>query len=127
MFASENLPVIRAWKPETLAAPLEIVLDIAARIPSLSRALIVLTPHGRDLLADAEHDLLWHRFGLPVFEQLRGYDGRVIARECEIHDGLHCDTSDLPAGEYDRHLCDCGLETPRLKKLLKPKARTAAA
>ncbi len=34
-------------------------------------------------------NLLWRSLGLPVFEQLTAWDGTVIARECEIHDGLH--------------------------------------
>jgi len=40
-------------------------------------------------LSDADREQFWRTFQVPVFEQRRGFDGRVIARECEAHSGLH--------------------------------------
>jgi hypothetical protein len=86
-------------------------------------------------MTDEDRDLLWRAFGLPVFEQLLGADGRVVARECEVHDGLHADEGEtLLAGEAAGHSaeivtghCYCGLETPRLRNIVRLRERAAAA
>lgn len=43
----------------------------------------------RGLLREADRDSLWRAFELPVFEQMRGLDGELLAWECEAHTGLH--------------------------------------
>jgi phenylacetate-coenzyme A ligase PaaK-like adenylate-forming protein len=47
---------------------------------------------GEPLLADTEREYLWHAFELPVFEELRGSDGELLAWECDGHAGLHLET-----------------------------------
>jgi hypothetical protein len=63
-----------------------------------------------------------------VFEQLRGSDGAVIARECEVHDGLHIIGESRPdlRGEIVTEHCACGAETPRLRSH-RPAESAAAA
>jgi hypothetical protein len=116
---------LAAYKPDALVAPLDTMVRLAyqkssgqLRLPSLSIAIAVLTRLDSPLL-DAHRDLLWHAFGLPVFEILQDSDGTVLARECEVHDGLHFEPaiSNLFAGDEVHHgHCDCGLETPRVTK-----------
>ena len=152
-FEPDDLPALIEYAPDALVLPLGNALALADQkrrglmdLPSLKSALIVLTsvqlPESASI-APHHRDLLWRAFGLPVFEQLRGLDGRVAARECEVHDGLHftpdADSAandgasllmDLPAGcdaEVVREHCECGAETPRLKIVTAPKVRVAAA
>jgi hypothetical protein len=103
-------------------------------LPSLNLAIVVFSAVGPDGALETRHrDLLWKAFGLPVFEQLRGADGRVMARECEVHDGLHLDANQdagLPTDmrvEIVAEQCDCGLETARLRPRIAIRARAAAA
>ena len=96
--------------------------------------MVVLTSLADSPLGDHHRDLLWRAFGVPVFEQLRRWDGTVIAKECEVHDGLHIDeaatTLHLDGGELlvtgastgltaemITDPCDCGAETTRLRSL----------
>jgi hypothetical protein len=116
---------LACYKPDALVAPLDAVLRLAdykltgqLSLPSLSIAIAVLTRLESPLL-DTHRDLLWLAFGLPVFEILQDSNGTVLARECEVHDGLHFEpaSSDLFAGdEVTRGHCDCGVETPRVTK-----------
>jgi len=110
--------------PEALVLPLGLALSLADRkqrglfdLPSLNTAIVVLTSPEDSPLADRHRDLLWRAFGVPVFEQLRGSDGAVIATECEVHDGLHVIEA-LPdlRGEIVTDHCACGAETPRLRR-----------
>jgi hypothetical protein len=126
-FDAEDIIGLHSYAPEALVAPLDVALSLADQksrglidLPTLNVAIVVLTSLEDSLLTDDHRNLLWRAFGLPMFEQLRGWDGAVIARECEVHNGLHLDesvgVSDLP-GEIISERCECGLETPRLKSL----------
>jgi hypothetical protein len=150
-FMSADLPAIETFAPESIVLPLSIALSYSTRrlaeanfLPSLRCAIVVLssleTPCGP--MTDDHRDLLWRAFGLPVFEQLLGADGRVVARECEVHDGLHAErvsvhpeTGDTMilgqatgcSAEIVNSHCDCGLETPRIRNLVRLRERAAAA
>lgn len=124
-FTLDDLPAMHQWAPEAIVAPLDKMLTLAdqrlhgvADLASLRVALIVLTDIDGDTLADDYRELLWQAFQVPVFEQLRGRDGVILARECEVHDGLHLDpgaklTPEIEIALVNDH-CECGLETPRL-------------
>lgn len=56
--------------------------------PTLRR-VTVYSRVDRGLLREADRDSLWRAFELPVFEQIRGLDGELLAWECEAHTGLH--------------------------------------
>jgi hypothetical protein len=131
----DDLPWLRIWGPEALVLPLSLALLLANRkqlglfeLPSLDTALVVLTSLDESPLASRHRDLLWRVFGVPVFEQLRGSDGAVIASECEVHDGLHFQHAQFPGlkGEIVADHCACGAETPRLRSQAFKKAATAA-
>ena len=124
-FGAEDIAGLHSYAPEALVAPLDVALSLADQksrglidLPSLNVAIVVLTSLDDSPLTDDHRGLLWRAFGVPMFEQLRGWDGAVVARECEVHDGLHIDesvaVSDL-GGQIVSERCECGLETPRLK------------
>ena len=140
-----------ALAPEAIAAPLQRALDLAdARmkglvdLSSLSFAVVVLTDVSGAPLDQRQRDLLWRAFRVPVFEQLRDWDGGVIARECETHNGLHLiEGTDARieegelwidgrrtglAGAISQELCECGAEAAVLRDLaVLPTARAVAA
>jgi len=115
---------------------------------------VVLTSLGDSPLEDHHRELLWRAFRVPVFEQLRGWDGAILARECEVHDGLHIEdaavilhlhaeellATQLTAftepivrartgltGDIATAQCECGAETPRLRNLASLRANVTAA
>ncbi|MDP9170520.1 MAG: hypothetical protein M3N54_07885 [Acidobacteriota bacterium] len=107
-----------------MVCPLSLALGLADQklrgfmdFPEPTSALIIVTGIEDSPLEAHHRDLLWSAFGLPVFEQLRGPAGAVIARECEVHDGLHVeDRAALPPGtELLTTACDCGNELPRVR------------
>jgi hypothetical protein len=122
-FTSAEMSFVRAWAPAMLVLPLGLALSLADQkrrglfgLPSLNTAIVVLTSTGDSPLGDHHRDLLWSAFGVPIFEQLRGGDGAVVARECEVHDGLHIvDSTNQLHGEIISDPCACGSETPRLR------------
>jgi hypothetical protein len=137
-FESSDVGGLVRYAPDAMALPLDAALSLAERrlrglfeLPSLKLAVVVFSSVGLHGALEMHHrDLLWKAFGLPVFEQLRGADGRVIARECEVHNGLHLDAAEMPVGmavEIETEQCDCGLETARLRRRMAVRARAAAA
>lgn len=142
---------IRKFKPEAIAGPVRVLrgLAIAMRegrleLPSLRFGIIAFTGIGQACLTPADRDLFWRSFQTPVFEQLRGFQGELLAAECDSHDGLHIKMTraiweqsdgrllvtsleDLRhpvlrlasgfSGVIDRRRCPCGRTEPRLAQL----------
>jgi hypothetical protein len=124
-FAADEISRMLAWRPEALVLSLDLGLSLSDQkrrglfdLPSLDTAIVVLTSFDDSPLADHHRDMLWTAFGVPVFEQLLGSDGTVIASECEVHDGLHLRANEpfFLDGEVVTEQCACGLETPRLRR-----------
>lgn len=136
-FDVDDMASLRAWEPEAIVAPLSLALSLADQqrrghfeLPSLNTAMIVVTSMEDSPLADHHRDLLWNSFRVPAFEQLRGLDGTIIARECEVHDGMHIEDMEAmlhPNGEIVDGQCACGSELPRLRKVEQIQVRRAAA
>lgn len=162
-FREQDIAWLHFYAPEALVVPAGLALDLADRrrrglllLPELKVAVVVLTSLAPPPLSLCDRELLWRAFGVPVFEQLRGWDGAIIARECEVHDGLHIDETSailqmhegellvtqlrVPGepilrartgltGEILPGFCECGAETPRLRNLaaLPSQAAIAAA
>ena len=136
-------PCESQFQPDLLVLHLNAALELTLGTASSASALVVITSVTDAPLADHHRDLLWRSLGLPVFEQLTGWDGTVIGRECEAHDGLHVaaeaaiaevDNGELLltqfsveesvlrartgiAAQLSMSLCECGRDTPRLKKV----------
>ena len=159
-FAIADMTGLRNYAPEALVLPLGLALSLAdqkqrglLKVPNLTTAVVVLTSLSDSPFEDHHRGLLWRAFRVPVFEQLRGWDGAIIARECEVHDGMHIDEAaailhlhedELLAtqlttftepivrartgltGEIETANCECALETPRLRNLASLRANVTA-
>ena len=81
------------------------------------------------LITLAERAEFWRVFGVPLFEQIMDPSGRVIAWECEAHEGLHVESDEIELEGYqlDVNPCGCGRKTPRLQVLAQPELEQAAA
>ena len=110
-------PDAAAFAPAAIAGTWEQLRSLMrASAPSVTHAVIVLWRPGQPRLTEADRDRLWDVFRVPVFEQVIGKSGELLAAECEAHDGLHLESSRLPiGGEYvDAAPCPCGRKTPRI-------------
>jgi hypothetical protein len=52
-------------------------------------AVVVFSGMDAGVLTEEQRDQIWNYYQVPLFEQLVGTDGKVIAAECEVHSGLH--------------------------------------
>ena len=109
---------VSAFAPAALVAPREQLLQLAAaeHPPAFTHAVIALDRPGDPLLSVVERARLWRAFRVPVFEQIVGPDGELLAAECEAHEGLHVETPGLSWDGYrlEMSTCGCGRKTPRL-------------
>jgi len=106
-----------AFAPAAVAGTLEQIRGLAQlQIPSLTHALIVLARPGGHRLAENDRAGLWQDFRLPVFEQIIGPSGELLAAECEAHEGLHVESPELPLAReiIDASPCACGRKTSRI-------------
>ncbi len=103
------------FAPEAIAGTLD-QLETLAGSAAPTHAVIVVGRLRSPRLLEEERERLWQAYRVPVFEQIIGRSGRLLAVECEAHDGLHVESPDfLPAGEKIETLaCACGRTTPRL-------------
>ncbi len=108
------------------------------------QAVVVFSGMEAGILTEEQRDDLWNRFQTPLFEQFVGTDGRIVAAECEVHDGMHIRLDDAiveshcgeivltsltdreaPAlrvlsglsGEIEHAPCECGRAEPRLMRV----------
>jgi hypothetical protein len=70
-------------------------------IGPLTNAVIAFTGVNQGDLTGQDRELLWDVFQVPVFEQYLGFDGRLVAWECEAHEGLHVQSSEAVMEESD--------------------------
>ena len=110
-------PDAAAYEPAAIAATLEQVRALdQPGISSLTHALVILWRPLQERLSEADRDSLWRSFRVPVFEQIIGKSGELLAAECEAHDGLHLMSPALPLdNEYvDAAPCPCGRKSARI-------------
>jgi hypothetical protein len=83
------------FRPEVVAGSPERLEQLAqARRDGLlsagpTHALLALVRPNQSLLDEEQRDRLWEVFRVPVFQQIIGFDGELLAWECEAHSGLH--------------------------------------
>jgi hypothetical protein len=155
--------LLTRFRPEALAASVGVLRMLAkaidngrGRLPSLQCAMIAFTgPWSDGLLHEADRELFWRIFQVPVFEQHLGPDGRVVAWECEAHLGLHLLPTRAVIEDSDQHQllitsltdlrrpavrlrtqlagsiangdCPCGERSPKLLELRNEREELAAA
>jgi hypothetical protein len=61
-------------------------------LESLDIGLLVTTEFGAETLRDIDRVILWQAFGIPVYETIVSLDRRLIACECEAHEGWHLES-----------------------------------
>jgi hypothetical protein len=154
---SKNL---KRFGASALAAPLTVLRELSAAVesgqqemPGLRHFVIPFTGGEQGELKEEDRERFWRVFQVPLFEQRLGFDGRVIAYECEAHSGLHIlperaafeetaasellltSLTDLRhpalrigtrvAGSIQHECCDCGNAAARLVAM-KPLAASPA-
>jgi hypothetical protein len=122
-------PEAAAFRPESIAATwarLEALLTV--EMESLTHAVIVLARPSGDLLTAEQRERLWRALRVPVFEQIIGARGALLAAECEAHAGLHIESAKYDPGSrpIETAPCGCGRTAPRLKPV-EPIEETRAA
>lgn len=104
-------------------------------LPSLDHGVVVLTECGAQPATADFRDLIWRTFGVPVYELFLDLEGKLIASECEAHDGWHLESAATAVylfngelildrrvyalrtgltGYVETALCPCGRSNPRL-------------
>lgn len=142
-------------KIDILAAPVGELRRLAEGPKPHDYPAVAFTGVRHGALTQADRDLIWRAFRVPVFEQFRGLHGELLAEECDAHEGLHVigeaavfetrgkelvATSLLAlrtpvlrvltgfTGEIEKGLCPCGRPGERLLNVAaKPLAMRAAA
>lgn len=136
-FAAESGPVIRVFQPDDLERGLgpfapQAIAASWRRLKELAgsanwhgkiaptHAIVVLHRAVGDAplpspLSAVDREWLWRAFRVPIFEQVIGPRGILLAAECAAHNGLHIEMANWePAEGVERSTCGCGRSTPRL-------------
>ena len=109
---------VKAFRPSAVCGTwAQIQSLLPQRIEYLTHAVIVVARSPAQLLTSGERQQIWRAFRVPVFEQIIGANGLLLAAECEAHAGLHVESPKLNCGDHpmETAVCGCGRTTPRLK------------
>ncbi len=128
MFAEGWCEEAAKFAPQALAGTLPQLEAIAASggsLDSLSHAVVVLGMWEDARVSEADREMLWRRFRVPVFEQIVGRHGALLAAECEAHHGLHIESEIIgprwrETHRIDESKCACGRTTARIISLDEP-------
>jgi hypothetical protein len=117
----------RTRKCRVVAASVPVLRRLAEEIETgaialpLQAAVIAFTGVRHEELTELERDRFWRVFQAPVFEHLLSPHGRIVAMECDAHDGLHLLDQNAPLNglraRLDRTPCGCGNWHPRLRQI----------
>jgi hypothetical protein len=128
-----SLRSLESASPEALAAPPSDLLIVALmrkqgalRLPRLKYPLLALLRPGQHPLCESQIDELYRHFGLPIRQQFRDHEGRLLAQDCEAGAGFHVLQPGfrLPGGILTHTPCACGHPAPRLLTLPLTRAAT---
>lgn len=106
-----------AFAPAAVAGTIEQLNALAREgIRSLTHSIIVLWHPEQQRMTDADRESFWRAFRVPVFEQVIGKSGKLLAAECEAHEGLHVvsPSFSLHGEPVDESPCPCGRKTSRI-------------
>jgi hypothetical protein len=101
----------------TVAAPMRVLYELQRSDWRPEFPVVVLSTSETGLASPADRDFIWYSLRVPLLEYLLDSEGRIIARECEGHDGLHVEGSFETGalGEVVSGTCGCGKEGARLR------------
>ena len=108
-----DLPYIPEGEPfepalheaETVAFPARLLRRVWSTVWTPLFPPVIFTGPGYGELTESDRNLIWRRWGVPVYEQRLAHNGEIVAAECDAHEHLHLLKTDLP-GEHRR--CPCG-------------------
>lgn len=87
---------LEQFRPLALAGPASMLEEVArwreeGRLSwdGWQYPLVVFSDVTTGLLTEERRRSLWEAFDLPIYEQLRGFGGELLAYECDAHDGFH--------------------------------------
>lgn len=114
----------RRFEPESIAGTPAQIDALALEQIAVTHSIVVLERRGERITA-ADRERWWKAFEAPLFEQIIGEDGELLAFECEAHDGLHVASAkfEVSREELDVSVCGCGRTSPRV---ISPIRRIAA-
>lgn len=118
------------FAPQAIAGSLTQFEAIASTEMTVSHAIVVIGRIEDARVTEQDREKLWARFRVPVFEQIVGEDGALLAAECEAHCGLHLmgpgiGLSPDNTGTIDTSPCGCGKTSPRFVPVEHAGARAA--
>lgn len=105
----------RRFQPTSIAGRIDVLRALARSPVDLRHAVIAFTDL-KTRLRECDREFLWQAFGVPVFEQCLDTRNKLLAGECEAHEGLHL-WGILPTdddGAVEHAPCACGNSLPRL-------------
>jgi hypothetical protein len=103
------------FRPSSIAGPPEQLRRLTRARLQMRHAVIVFTYEDQPGLSQADRELFWDAFGVPVFEQYLGPNNELQAMECEAHSGLHV-VSGCGGLGVEQEKCACGNPAPRLSR-----------
>ena len=104
----------RPWEPgdaETAIIPARLLHKVWSDLWTPMFPVVILTGPRHGLLTDDDRDLIWRRWGVPVYEFLLDSAGNTVASECDAHEGLHVHAGSLQSEERE---CGCGVTGPMI-------------
>ncbi|HTC90308.1 MAG TPA: hypothetical protein VK686_18500 [Bryobacteraceae bacterium] len=105
----------KRFDPGSIAGPPEQLRMLARDGWPMEQAVIVFTYASAPGISSPDRETFWRAFGVPVFEQYLSPANKLLATECDAHEGLHvvsgCEGFPL---EYD--ICPCGNPAPRVTR-----------
>jgi hypothetical protein len=119
--ASDLTAQVGRFRPAALAGRLDTLLDIERELDRLpTHGVVVFTPAGGRCLSETDRDAVWDAYRVPVFEQVITAEGRLVAWECEAHDGLHLVDGARTASRdtVETDICHCGVRSARATNLV---------
>ena len=127
--ALRALPAGRARdRCAALTGTFEELAEAAGSGVRVARAIFPLHRPPDPFLSEGQREALWALFQVPVYAMLLDGQGRVVAYECEVQEGLHLAgdyTGGLLFGTVEFTPCECGRPGPRLLPRAEP-ARAAS-
>jgi hypothetical protein len=100
-----------------MAAPMHVFHELERADWRPEFPVVVLSTGHGGLISPADRDFIWNSLRVPLLEYLLDSEGRIVARECEAHDGLHIEVSfeTSAIGEVVTNTCGCGRDGARLQ------------
>ena len=95
-FPQERWRDLERFRPRVLVGPAAELNALAqtmdrrgVELPSVDRAVFILTSLRDTPASDVLRVVLWQTFAVPVYELLLSGSHRILAAECEAHEGWH--------------------------------------